>query len=166
MRYYRNSSLTRSLCIWLLHTGINRKEAANETNWVVCVLWKEQPVLSQAPSHSSVTGWLLSGLLFFSLLWLDPGKVNNRELFFPSFPQDILLLFSTLEAELGWDDPAQSQPALWCRVCTQDVHGVLDFNHTHILFYQLSQVQLQVPVGKCVVPTEISSQLNYFYIKM
>lgn len=155
MRYHRNSSL--SLCSWLLHTGINRKESANETNWVVCVSWKEQPVLSRTPSYSSVTGCLLSGLLFFSQPWLERGKVNQWKLFFPSsFPQDIPLLFSTLEAELG--DSAQSQPALWCRVCTRDVPG---FSGWFLFYLQLRRKKSSFfcKFLNSQAPRETSSQL-------
>lgn len=69
--------LSHSLYLTPTHTSINRKETANETNWVVCALWKEQSVLSSTPSHSSLTGWRLSGLLFFPLPWLEPGNANN-----------------------------------------------------------------------------------------
>ena len=129
--------------MWLLQAGINRKESANETNWVVCVLWKEQPVLSRAPSHCSVTGCLLSGLLFLSALWLEPGRANNFQkkknkknkkapLTSPPPPLPLFLrtypcCFQLLEAELGWDDPAQSHTAHQSCTCALDVHCVPGF---------------------------------------
>lgn len=96
-----------SLSLWLFQAGINRKESANETNCVVCVLWKEQPVLSWVPAHGAVTGWLLSGVLFVWLLWLELGKVSNSPPSptpTPSFsPGHTLVVFKLRVAEPGWE---------------------------------------------------------------
>lgn len=93
------------LSLWLFQAGINRKESANETNCVVCVLWKEQPVLSWVPAHGAVTGWLLSGVLFVWLLWLELGKVSNSPPSpTPSFsPGHTLVVFKLRVAEPGWE---------------------------------------------------------------
>lgn len=97
--YYRHTqsqrdilSLSCSLCIWLLHSGINRKEAANETNCVVCVFYEKNslcclgslPQLSDwlAPKWSAFLLWALIGARecqwlknFFSLFSSGPTLV-------------------------------------------------------------------------------------------
>lgn len=143
-----------------------------------CVFFMKRTACAvRAPSHSSLTGWLLSGLLSFSPLWLEPGNANDEKLLFPLFLRTYPCCFQ-VESRQSWAEAIQqSQPALWCCVCTQDGYCALDFSPTtNIISFCCTKYcwyrgkssfwRIMALLEKCSgrqVAIEISSKLIYYF---
>lgn len=146
-----------------------------------CVFFMKRTACAvRAPSHSSLTGWLLSGLLSFSPLWLEPGNANDEKLLFPLFLRTYPCCFQ-VESRQSWAEAIQHSHSLQSGAVSalkmDTVHWILVQPQTlyHFVVPNSAGTEGRVPFGELwdcwrnalvVRLLEISSKLIYYFLKV